>query len=71
MNYECYQYKFVIHMGSFFILIDWSQKYELCVVVILPKAIFFREVGGAYEYLCRMHAVHDVITSTFSLLRRS
>jgi len=43
MNYECYRYKFVIHIGSFFILIDWSQKYELCVMVILPKAIFFGE----------------------------
>ena len=32
---------------------------------------FFREVDGAYEYLCRARAVHDVITSTSSLLRRS
>jgi len=30
---------------------------------------FFREVGGAYEYLCRARAVHDVISSTCSLLR--
>jgi len=29
------------------------------------------EVGGAYEYLCRLRAVHDVITSTSSLLRWS
>ena len=35
------------------------------------QADFFREVGGAYEYLCRARAVHDVITSTSSLLRRS
>ena len=32
---------------------------------------FFREVGGAYEYLCRARAVHSVITSTCSLPRRS
>jgi len=32
---------------------------------------FFREVGGAHEYLCRSRAVDDVITSTCSLLRRS
>ena len=43
MNYECYRYKFVIHIGSFFILIDWSQKYELCVVVTLPNK---RHVDG-------------------------
>jgi len=35
------------------------------------QADFFREVGGAYEYLSRARAVHDVITSTSSLLRRS
>jgi len=35
------------------------------------QADFFREVGGAYEYLCRARAVHDVITSTCSMLRRS
>jgi len=44
MNYECYRYKFVIHVGSSFsVLIDWSQKYELCVVVILPNK---RHVDG-------------------------
>jgi len=32
---------------------------------------FFREVGGAYEYLCRARTARDVITSTSSLLRRS
>jgi len=26
------------------------------------QADFFREVGGAYEYLCRARAVRDVIT---------
>ena len=35
------------------------------------QADFFREVGGAYQYLCRARAMHDVITSTSSLLRRS
>ena len=38
------------------------------------QADFFREMDGAYEYLCRARAVHDVITSkflTFWLLRRS
>jgi len=36
-----------------------------------PSRFFFREVGGAYEYLCYTRAVHDAITSTSSLLRRS
>jgi len=35
------------------------------------QADFFWEVGGAYEYLCNARAVHDVITSTCLLLRRS
>jgi len=35
------------------------------------QADFFREVGEAYEYWCRTRAVHDVITSTSSLLRQS
>jgi len=35
------------------------------------QADFFREVGEAYEYGCRTRAVHDVITSTSSLLRQS
>jgi len=35
------------------------------------QADFFREVGGAHEYLCSARAVDDVITSTCSLLRRS
>jgi len=25
-----------------------------------PSRFFFREVGGAYEYLCRQRAVHEV-----------
>ena len=28
------------------------------------QADFFREVGGAYEYLCRARAVHDVTRNT-------
>jgi len=43
----------------------------LCRKSAQPKPILFREVVGAYEYLCRARAVHDVITSTYSLLRRS
>jgi len=43
----------------------------LCRKSAAHKPIFSRSGWRLYEYLCSARAVHDVITSTSSLLRRS
>jgi len=53
-------------MAIFYVTGSTVQKFGRAA-----KTIFFREVGGAYEYLCHVRAVHDVIISTFLLLRQS
>jgi len=42
------------------VLYNLKRGVPLCRKSAEPK----REVGGAYEYLCRARSVHDVITSS-------